>query len=98
MNTTSIANVKLSVEVITLPVSDGEQALRFYSSASRSTSTIRRTARSASCSSLHRARAVRYRSVADLRNVYLVSPTFEAARSGLLERGSKSAGSGTRPP
>jgi len=30
MNTTSTANVKLSVEVITLPVSDVERALRFY--------------------------------------------------------------------
>ena len=30
MNTTSIAVVKLSVEVITLPVSDVERALRFY--------------------------------------------------------------------
>jgi catechol 2,3-dioxygenase-like lactoylglutathione lyase family enzyme len=30
MNTTSIEVVKLSVEVITLPVSDVERALRFY--------------------------------------------------------------------
>jgi catechol 2,3-dioxygenase-like lactoylglutathione lyase family enzyme len=30
MNTTSIADVKLSLEVITLPVSDFERALRFY--------------------------------------------------------------------
>ena len=30
MNTTSTAVVKLSVEVITLPVSDVERALRFY--------------------------------------------------------------------
>ena len=30
MNTTSIANVKPSIEVITLPVSDVERALRFY--------------------------------------------------------------------
>jgi hypothetical protein len=30
MNTTSVAAVKLSLEVITLPVSDVERALRFY--------------------------------------------------------------------
>jgi hypothetical protein len=30
MNTTSIAAVRLSVEVVTLPVSDVERALRFY--------------------------------------------------------------------
>jgi hypothetical protein len=63
MNTTSIAALKLSVEVITLPVSDvGSMSAR---SASRSTSTIRRTTRSASCSSLRRAPAARYRSVPD---------------------------------
>jgi hypothetical protein len=56
-----------SVEVITLPGSDVERARRSMSirSASRSTSTIRRTTRSASCSSLRRAPAARSRSVTD---------------------------------
>jgi hypothetical protein len=97
-----------SVEVITLPVSDVERALRFYVDqvASRLTSTIRRTTRSASSSSRRRAPAARSRSVAD-------SPTrrsdhFEASISSspiLRPRGpacsnvgSRSVRFGTRHP
>jgi len=86
-----------SVEVITLPVSDVERARRSMRirSASRSTSTIRQTTRSASCSSLRRAPAARSKSVSGLtdapvgsvRNIYLVVTDLEAARSRLLERG-----------
>ena len=67
MNTTSIAAVKFSIEVITLPVSDVERALRFYVDQVGFTLDvdIRRTTRSAWCSSLRRAPVARYRSVAD---------------------------------
>jgi len=97
MNTTSTAVVKLSIEVITLPVGDVERALRSTSikSASHSTSTIRQTTRSASYSSLRRGsscsiqigRGLTDARVGSLRNVYLVVTNLEAARNRLLERG-----------
>ena len=65
--------------------------------ASPSTSTIRRTTRSASCSSLRRAPVASIQigngltdaPAGSLRNVYLVVTDLEAARSRLLERGVK---------
>jgi hypothetical protein len=64
-------------------------------SALRSTSTIRRTTLSASCSSLRQALAARFKSVrgltdapvGSLRNVYLVVIDLDEARSRLVERG-----------
>ncbi|MGY4420986.1 hypothetical protein ACVWY2_003435 [Bradyrhizobium sp. JR6.1] len=64
-------------------------------SAFRSMSTIRRTTRVVSCNSRHRAPAARYQfgigltdaAAGSVRNVYLVVPNLEAARSRLLEHG-----------
>jgi hypothetical protein len=67
MNATSMAAVTLSVEVITLPVSDIERALRFYVDRVGFMLDVdySPTTRSASGSSLRQAPAARYRSVAD---------------------------------
>jgi len=84
-----------SVEVITLLVSDVERCC-FMSirSASRSTSTIRRTRRScraghcsgSSCS-IQIGNGLTDTPVGSLRNVYLLVADLEAARSRLLDRG-----------
>ena len=60
--------MKLSIEVITFPVSDVERALRFYVDqlALRSTSTTHRTTPSALCSSLRQDQAAQCRLVRDL--------------------------------
>jgi catechol 2,3-dioxygenase-like lactoylglutathione lyase family enzyme len=71
MDTTSTAVVKLSIEVITLPVGDVERALRFYCS---------------SCS-IQIGRGLTDAPLGSLRNVYLVVTDLEAARNRLLERG-----------
>jgi predicted enzyme related to lactoylglutathione lyase len=95
MNTTSMAVVKLSVEVITLPVSDVERALRFYVDQVGFTldvdywpndafRVVQLTPPGSSCSiQIGRGLAP----VGSLRNVYLVVTDLEAARSRLLERG-----------
>ena len=51
MNTTRAAVVKFSVEVVTLPVSDVDRALRFYVDQVGFTLDMRRTTHSASCNS-----------------------------------------------
>ena len=97
MNTTSIAVVKLSVEVITLPVSDVERALRFYVdqvgftldvdySPNDAFRVVQLTPPSSSCS-IQIGSGLTDAPVGSLRNVYLVVTDLEAARSRLLERG-----------
>ena len=97
MNTTSIAVVKLSVEVITLPVSDVERALRFYVdqvgftldvdySPNDAFRVVQLTPPGSSCS-IQIGSGLTDAPVGSLRNVYLVVTDLEAARSRLLERG-----------
>src|SRR6266849_6629106 len=97
MNTTSIAVVKFSVEVITLPVSDVERALRFYVdqvgftldvdySPNDAFRVVQLTPPGSSCS-IQIGRGVTDAPAGSLRNVYLVVIDLEAARSRLLERG-----------
>ena len=97
MNTTSIANVKLSMEVIMLPVSDVGRALRFYLdqvgfaldvdySPNDAFRVVQLTPPGSSCS-IQIGRGLTDAPVGSLRNVYLVVTDVEAARSRLLERG-----------
>ena len=97
MNTTSIAVAKLSVEVITLPVSDVERALRFYVdqvgftldvdySPNDAFRVVQLTPPGSSCS-IQIGSGLTDAPVGSLRNVYLVVTDLEAARSRLLERG-----------
>ena len=96
MNTTSIANVKPSIEVITLPVSDVERALRFYVdqvgftldvdySPNDAFRVVQLTPPGSSCS-IQIGRGLTDAPVGSLRNVYLVVTDLEGARSRLLER------------
>jgi catechol 2,3-dioxygenase-like lactoylglutathione lyase family enzyme len=86
-----------SVEVITVPVSDVEQALRFYVnqvgfmldvdySPNDAFRVAQLTPPGSNCS-IHIGNGLTDASVASLRNVYLVVTDLEAARSRLLERG-----------
>ncbi|MHC1947835.1 VOC family protein [Bradyrhizobium sp. UFLA06-06] len=97
MNTTSKAVVKLSIEVITLPVSDVERALRFYVdqvgftldvdySPNDAFRVVQLTPPGSSCSIQIR-RGVTDAPIGSVRNVYLVVTDLETMRSGLLERG-----------
>ena len=97
MNTTSIEAVKLSVEVITLPVSDVEGALRFYVdqvgftldvdySPNNAFRIVQLMPPGSSCS-IQIGRGLTDAPAGSLRNVYLVVTDLEAARSRLLERG-----------
>jgi catechol 2,3-dioxygenase-like lactoylglutathione lyase family enzyme len=97
MNTTSMAVAKLSVEVITLPVSDVERALRFYVDQVGFTldvdywpndafRIVQLTPPGSSCS-IQIGRGLTDAPVGSLRNVYLVVTDLEVARSRLLERG-----------
>ena len=95
MNTTSIAVMRLSVEVITLPVSDVERALRFYVdgftldvdySPNDAFRVVQLTPPGSSCS-IQIGNGLTDAPVGSLRNVYLVVTDLEAARSRLLERG-----------
>jgi catechol 2,3-dioxygenase-like lactoylglutathione lyase family enzyme len=97
MNTTSTEVVKLSVEVITLPVSDVERALRFYVdqvgftldvdySPNDAFRVVQLTPAGSSCS-IQIGRGLTNAPVGSLRNVYLVVTDLEVARSRLLERG-----------
>ena len=108
MNTTSKAVENLPIEVITLPVAMSSERRGFMSirSALRSTSTIRRTTRSAWCNSLRLDQAVRSRSVADSptrRSDHFAksissSPTSRLRGTAHSNVGSKSVRSGTRYP
>jgi predicted enzyme related to lactoylglutathione lyase len=97
MNTTSIAVVKLSVEVITLPVSDVERALRFYVdqvgftldvdySPNDAFRVVQLTPPGSNCS-IQIGSGLTDAPVGSIRSVYLVVIDLEAAQSRLLERG-----------
>jgi catechol 2,3-dioxygenase-like lactoylglutathione lyase family enzyme len=97
MNTTSTAAVKLSIEVITLPVADVERALRFYVdrvgftldvdySPNDTFRVVQLTPPGSSCS-VQIGRGLTDAPAGSLRNIYLVVPDLEAARNRLLERG-----------
>jgi catechol 2,3-dioxygenase-like lactoylglutathione lyase family enzyme len=87
----------LSIEVITLPVSDIERALRFYVdqvgftldvdySPSEAFRVVQLTPPGSSCS-IQIGKGLIDAPVGSLRNVYLAVTNLEAARSRLLERG-----------
>jgi catechol 2,3-dioxygenase-like lactoylglutathione lyase family enzyme len=97
MNTTSTAVVEFSVEVITLPVSDVDRALRFYVdqvgftldvdySPNDAFRVVQLTPPGSSCS-IQIGRGLTNAPAGSLRNVYLVVTDLEAARSRLLECG-----------
>jgi len=97
MNTTSMAVVKFSVEVITLPVSNVERALRFYVdqvgftldvdySPNDAFRVVQLTPPGSGCS-IQIGRGLTDAPAGSLRNNYLVVTDLEAARSRLLERG-----------
>jgi catechol 2,3-dioxygenase-like lactoylglutathione lyase family enzyme len=91
--------VKLSIEVITLPVSDVERALRFYVdqvgftldvdySPNDAFRVVQLTPPGSSCS-IQIGRGLTDAPAGSVRNVYLVVTDLEAVRSRLLERGVK---------
>ena len=97
MNTNSTAVVNFSVEVITLPVSDVERALRFYVdqvgfaldvdyAPSESFRVVQLTPPGSACS-IQIGKGLTNAAAGSIRNVYLVVTDLEAARSRLLERG-----------
>src|ERR1700754_354176 len=99
MNTTSMAVVKFAVEVITLPVSNVERALRFYIdqvgftldvdySPNDTFRVVQLTPPGSNCS-VQIGRGLTDAPAGSLRNIYLVVTDLEAARSRLLERGIK---------
>jgi predicted enzyme related to lactoylglutathione lyase len=87
----------LSVEVIPLPVSDVERALRFYVDQVGFTLDVDYSPNDAfrvvqltppgSCCSIQMGKGLTDAPVGSLRNVYLVVTDLEAARSRLLEHG-----------
>jgi catechol 2,3-dioxygenase-like lactoylglutathione lyase family enzyme len=97
MNTTGTAIMKLSIEVITLPVGDIERALRFYVdqvgftldvdySPNEAFRVVQLTPPGSSCS-IQIGRGLSDVSVGSPRSVYLVVTDLEIARNRLLERG-----------
>jgi catechol 2,3-dioxygenase-like lactoylglutathione lyase family enzyme len=99
MNTTGTVAIKLSLEVITLPVSDVERALRFYVdqvgfrldvdyAPNNAFRVVQLTPPGSSCS-IQIGSRLTDASVGSLRNIYLVVTDVAAARSRLLERGVK---------
>ena len=99
MNTTGTAVVKLSIEVITLPVGDVERALRFYVdqvgftldvdySPNDAFRVVQLTPPGSRCS-IQIGDGLTNASPGSLRNVYLVVTDLEDARSRLLESGVK---------
>ena len=97
MNANSTAVVKFSVEVIMLPVSDVERALRFYAdrvgfaldvdySPNDAFRVVQLTPPCSSCS-IQIGRGLTNAPVGSLCNVYLVVTDIETARSQLLQRG-----------
>ena len=99
MSTTSTAVVNLSVEVITLPVSDVERALRFYVnqvgfmldvdySPNATFRVVQLTPPGSGCS-IQMGSGVTNAPAGSLRNIYLVVTDLEDARSRLLESGVK---------
>jgi catechol 2,3-dioxygenase-like lactoylglutathione lyase family enzyme len=97
MNTASIAVVKLSIEVITLPVSNVERALRFYVDQAGFTldvdyspndafRVVQLTPPGSSCS-IQIVSGLTDAPVGSARNVYLVVSDLETERSRMLEHG-----------
>jgi catechol 2,3-dioxygenase-like lactoylglutathione lyase family enzyme len=97
MNTTGGAVAKLSIEVITLAVSDVERALRFYVDkmgfaldvdyAPNDAFRVAQLTPPGSSCSIQIGKGLTDVPVGSLRNVYLVVTDLEEARSRLLERG-----------
>src|ERR1700749_3331242 len=90
------STLKFSVEVITLPVSDVDRALRFYVDQVGFTldvdyapndafRVVQLTPPGSSCS-IQIGKGLTDAPAGSLRNVYLVVTNLEAARKGLLER------------
>ena len=99
MNPTSAAVVKFSIEVITLPVSDVDRALRFYVdrvgftldidyAPSDAFRVVQLTPPGSSCS-IQIGQKLTDAAAGSVRNIYLVVTDLEAVRSRLLERGVK---------
>ena len=97
MNVARTAAVKFAVEVIILPVSDVERALRFYVdkvgfaldvdySPNDAFRVVQLTPPGSSCS-IQIGRGLTDAPVGSLRNVYLVVIDLDEARSRLVERG-----------
>jgi len=97
MNATSTAVVKFFVEVITLPVSDVDRALRFYVdrvgftldvdyAPNDSFRVVQLTPPGSSCSIQIR-KGPTDAAAGSVRNIYLVVTDIEAVRNRLLERG-----------
>ena len=97
ISSTSTAAVKFSVEVITLPVSDVERALRFYVdrvgftldidySPNDAFRVVQLTPPGSGCS-IQIGRGLTDAAVGSLRNIYLVVTNLAAVRSHLIERG-----------
>ena len=97
MSSTSTAAVKFSVEVITLPVSDVERALRFYVdwvgftldvdySTNDAFRVVQLTPPGSGCS-IQLGRGLTDAAAGSFRNIYLVVTDLAAVRSHLLERG-----------
>jgi catechol 2,3-dioxygenase-like lactoylglutathione lyase family enzyme len=97
MNPNSTAVVKFSVEVITLPVSDVDRALRFYVdrvgftldvdyAPSDAFRVVQLTPPGSSCS-IQIGKGLTDAAAGSVRNIYLVATDLEAVRSRLLERG-----------
>lgn len=97
MNTTGAAVVRFSVEVVTLPVSDVERALRFYVNQvgftldvdyapSESFRVVQLTPQGSACS-IQIGKGPTNAAAGSVRNVYLVVTDVVAARSRLLEGG-----------
>jgi catechol 2,3-dioxygenase-like lactoylglutathione lyase family enzyme len=93
----TMKTLSFSVEVITLPVSDVERALRFYAdqvgfmidvdySPNDAFRVVQLTPPGSSCS-LQIGKGLTEAPAGSLRNVYLVVSDLDAARSHLLERG-----------
>jgi catechol 2,3-dioxygenase-like lactoylglutathione lyase family enzyme len=97
MNTISVTGIKLSLEVITLPVSDVERALRFYVDQVGFTldvdyapkdgfRVVQLTPPGSSCS-IQIGSGLTDAPAGSLRKIYLVVTDLEIARTRLLERG-----------
>ena len=97
MNATSMAVVRLSVEVITLPVSDVERALRFYVdrvgflldvdySPTDEFRVVQLTPPGSRCS-IQIGKGITNAPPGSVGNLYLVVTDLEATRTSLLQRG-----------
>src|SRR5262245_43921332 len=97
MNPTGTAVMKLSIEVITLPVNDVQRALRFYVDqvgftldvdyAPNATFRVVQLTPPGSSCSIQIGQGLTDAPAGSVRNVYLVVTDLEAARARLLERG-----------